>query len=97
LRLACLLPDFGDVTGGAWGDRVRLFVGRMCKWDDMSGGGGLDGLNGLMGGVMIFLMISLVINPLRAAAVAARTGGGALLNTLILLLGQVIDRRLQQA
>jgi hypothetical protein len=59
--------------------------------DNMLGGVGLDGLDGLMGGVMIFLIISLVFNPLRAAAAAARTGGGALLKTLIFCGWQVID------
>lgn len=34
------------------------------------------GLDGLIGGVMIFLMMSLVLKALMAAAAAARTGGG---------------------
>jgi hypothetical protein len=34
------------------------------------------GLEGLMGGVMTFLMMSLVLRALKAAAAAARTGGG---------------------
>ncbi len=34
------------------------------------------GLEGLMGGVMIFLMMSLVLIAFMAAAAAARTGGG---------------------
>lgn len=92
--MAYLLPDFGDVTDGAGGDRARLFVERMGPTLNPVGGG-LDGLDGLMGGVIIFLMISLVFNLLRAAAAVALTGGGALLNTLILFGWLVIDRRLQ--
>jgi hypothetical protein len=73
LRFADLLPDFGDDARGAdaeSGERARVCL-RMR-------GDAAAGLSGL-GGVTIFLIMSLALIAFMAAEAAARTGGGVAL------------------
>lgn len=73
------LLDLGEEARGAeagGGDRAMLcLVEREDSVADATGEAAA-GLDGLMGGVMIFLMMSLVLIAFMAAAAAERTGGG---------------------
>ena len=92
------LPDFlldlgEDARGAEAGGGERATVCLRKRGDSMTDAAGeaAAGLDGLMGGVMIFLMMSLVLMAFMAAAAAARTGGGAEVMSCDRVVGQETD------